>query len=132
MTEFNFTFKLDPATVQKITEIFASIPAAFTELTPKTREQVAGVFANISLDYLRQQPAFARSLADRLDAREADRILADVAARYGYTPAQVADLNAAIRFSQVSRSAAATAEFISLKASEDIEFQKIIDDVLGN
>lgn len=110
MTEINLNFKVDPQAVQKITDFFASIPAVLTA----------------------HQPAFKRLIAERLDAREADQIVAEIKAIGNYDAGQVGDINQAIQFSQIGPSKAATAQYIKSQVLAGAELQTVLDNVMGN
>lgn len=110
MTQIRINLNISQQTVDKITELYQSIPAVFAA----------------------HQPAFKRLIAERADAREADRIIAEVKAIGGYDAGQVGDINVAIRFSQFGSSSAATAEYIKDQVMAGKELQAVLDDVMGN
>jgi len=112
MTDINFNIKVDPKTPQEITKAFASVPAA--------------------LALTAHQSAFERRIARRFDARETDRIIAEIKVIGNFDAGQVGDINTAIRFSPFGGSSTATAQYIKDKVLEGMKLQSILDDVMGN
>ena len=131
MTNFNFTLKIDPNTLRAMAETVQKINLGLN-LSPETVQQITDSFADIPAVLTAHQPAFKRLIAERLNAREADQIVAEIKAIGGYDAGQVGDINTAIRFSQFGSSSTATAEYIKAQVLAGVNLQEVLDDVLGN
>ena len=131
MTKFNFNLKIDPKTLQAMAETVQKINAGLN-LSPETVQKITDNFANISAGLVCHQPAFKRQIAGLIEAREADRIVAEIKSIGGYDQGQVGDIYTAIRFSQFGSSSTATAEYIKAQVLAGVELQAVLDDVMGN
>lgn len=110
MTQIRIDLNINAQAVNKLTEVFESIPAVFSA----------------------HQPAFKRIIAQRADSRLGDQALAEAKAIGNYTPAQMMDFRSAINNAPCGNSKSNLAESVRQKNLNGEEFQAIIDWLLGD